>query len=92
VPTLATSVSREPINVIGFGSCGGSIVCLLAGERRSVIDGDYVAADGPGADPGTAPFEVLSKTSDHHEDRPLVVVTDVSSRSCGEHAWGDRVK
>lgn len=87
MPTLATPIGTAPINLVGFGSCGGRIVRRLAEERCGVSDSDFLAAEDPKPDRGVPPVEVLGNTGAHHQGRPLVVLTGVSSRSRGERAW-----
>ena len=85
LPAFATKVTG-PINVVGFGSCGGRIVRQLAAGRNGVADGDFVAADDHDPRQGVPPFEVLGTMREPREGRPLVLVTGVRSRSRGEYA------
>lgn len=87
MPALAAPIGTAPINLVGFGSCGGRIVRRLAAEGRGVSDGDFLAADDPSPGREVPPFEVLGMTGAYHRGRPLIVVTGVSSRSRGERAW-----
>lgn len=87
MPTLATPTGGGPLNVVGFGSCGGRIVRRLAVERGGVDDADFVAADDPGVYREVPQFELLLAAPEPHISRPLVVVTAVGGRAGGEHAW-----
>lgn len=93
IPMLGSTLASAhpagggPINVIGFGACGGRIVRRLASKRRGAADGDFIAADDPRPNPGLPTFESLGVTSEPNNGRPLILVTGVSSRSRGEYAW-----
>jgi hypothetical protein len=93
MPAFGVPVQAQvggPLNVVGFGSCGGRLVRRLIEERRGVTDGDYIEAEENFAEQGYSSRETLGTVDDPHKRRPLVLVTAAGGRGA-DWAWKMRI-